>query len=214
MTNNAVLVVVTAEDCGGCRKHKPTLEASKPEFSRFMGQGNFIHVAMPTLDPKKPEFRTSSQAPAIIDGEHIPNINKPGLNRFVTWYPTYVLVSKRSWKDGANLEAEVFGGRMDPKEGMVWAERRESLTQENILNWVKEQLSSNIKFQGTSNTLEVKSPILSLLNAGTVKTPQTPQTPQTTPQVIRDEPDIFTVPTVEVCRYRISARDGGYLPWK
>lgn len=131
MSQKPVLVIVTANNCGGCRVFKD--KVLNDLLSRVTGLADAVHIELPSVSSPIP-----SQYPQ-------------DLKRLIGWFPTLILVPAASWRAGGSINGSVFNGeiqqgRVVPKQG--------GISTEEIIKWISEsQLSnrSNVP-QGGSST--------------------------------------------------------------
>ena len=137
MTDNAVFIFVSAGNCGGCVRFKEHFwERTKAELAKITGL-RVVDMPVPKL------------------GEPLPPDAHRDLARFVSWYPTFILINKSSYEK-VKLEGVVFNGVEGKVVGgaegrakwdLVPVAQRRATDNVSVVSWVKEQLSSNPIFK-------------------------------------------------------------------
>lgn len=129
MTENAVFIFVSAGNCGGCIRFKQHFwERTKAELAKIAGL-RIVDMPINKL------------------GDSLPPDAHRDLPRFVSWYPTFILVSKSSY-DKAKLEGVVFNGvEGKAKWELAPVAQRRPTDDVTVVAWVKEQLSGNPVFR-------------------------------------------------------------------
>lgn len=129
MTDNGVFIFVSAGNCGGCERFKKNFwEKTKSELNKIAGL-SIVEVPLNKI------------------GDKLPPSAHPNLDKYIGWYPTFILVSKSSY-DKKQLDGVVFNG-IEGKhryELSPIAQRR-ATDDINIVAWVKEELNNNPIFK-------------------------------------------------------------------
>ena len=130
MTENAVFIFVAAGNCGGCIRFKQHFwDKTRAELNKIGGV-RVIEINITKL------------------GDPLPPDAHGDLQRFVSWYPTFILASKASY-DKNRIEGIVYNG-VDNKMGkcdLVAPGERKPVDHTSIVAWVKEQMTHNSIFK-------------------------------------------------------------------
>ena len=129
MSEKAVFIFVSAGNCGGCIRFKKDFwDKTKVDLSKIPG----LHV---------------SEVAVLKIGDSLPPNAHKDLVRFVSWYPTFILVSKASYDKG-KLEGVVFNGvENKTKWELVPLAQRKPTDQATVVSWVKQELADNSLFK-------------------------------------------------------------------
>lgn len=157
MESKAVFVLVTARNCPHCTNFRKNWA----EIKRALVETGLIET------PIDIEVNSLSEAPD-------PTVYPPDLKRWVTWYPNFLLFTKKSWQSAqpglnGSLEGHIFNGTMEGN--MVKYLGNGNPTRENLVAWVKSRSSSTNKVNPMGS-----SAILSMLAAGSSSNASTTST--------------------------------------
>jgi len=126
-----VLVVITADTCGGCVMFKQRVWQQLKQRIQQSGKVQLVEINLPTVRDRIP-----SQYPT-------------GLQKWVGWYPTLALFTPSSWKSGGQLQGSVFNGFLEgDKIKMVPQNQARAMTVEDIMDWIDREIASPTFVQG------------------------------------------------------------------
>nr|QBK90752.1 MAG: thioredoxin-fold protein [Pithovirus LCPAC201] len=136
----ATLVIVTAQNCGGCAYYKRKTEAnlhsaiklySNNRKSRGVGGIDVINISLES---------TRSPSSSILDRYH------PDLKSYVGWFPTFLLFSDKRWKNkDIKLEGLVYNG-VNRNGRWELSKSPTSTDQSHIMGWIKNSITQNSLF--------------------------------------------------------------------
>lgn len=132
MNSEAVFIFVAAQGCGGCISFKKNQWAATEAALRGINNLTVIPIEVSRV------------------GAALPSSTPKDLSRFVSWYPTFILVTKESWHKNSSLEGVVFNGAQGKSKGaivtMAPESQRKPLDTTNLVNWVKAEMATNPLF--------------------------------------------------------------------
>ena len=128
-----ILIITLAPKgkCNNCDQYKSEVE--KPLIKKLKGDGR-VDIIQLTVVGNTPGKR--------IEGEYV----HPRLNSWITWWPSFILVTHSSWNnERAPLQGAVYGGRLSKEE--KWIENPGSYDYtsiEKISTWIDEVLRTPV----------------------------------------------------------------------
>lgn len=145
MSDRVVFIFVAAKQCGGCiRFNQNYWDNVEKELAKVN------NLVVRKVEVNRP-------------GDPLPVTEHKDLSKFVSWYPTFILVPQRSFaKD--RLEGLVFNGVSNgDKWTLAPASQRSEINGDKVVEWVKDQMSNNPLFlqkKGVSFGPLAQKPIL------------------------------------------------------
>lgn len=138
----ATLVIVTAQNCGGCAHYKKRTESnlhsaiklySNNRKSRGIGGIDIVNISLES---------TRSPSSGILDRYHL------DLKSYVGWFPTFLLFGDKRWKNkNVKLEGLVYNGEY--RNGRWELSKSPTPTdQSHIMGWIKNSITQNNEFLG------------------------------------------------------------------
>ena len=127
----AVLYIVTARNCGACTRYKQMYrEKTKADLDKIKG------LKVEKIDVNK-------------IGDPLPEAFPKDLQRFIKWYPTFVLVTKTSNDNkGGKLDGVVFNGKENNNSAFEHTgSGGYTLDNVGITKWVKDNLEGGVLFK-------------------------------------------------------------------
>lgn len=145
MSDRVVFVFIAAKQCGGCIRFKQNFwDNTEKELAKI---NNLIVKKVEVTKP----------------GDPLPMIEHKDLAKFVSWYPTFVLIPQRYFSKD-RLEGLVFNGVPNgDKWNLAPASQRLEINGDKVVEWVKEQMANNPLFlqkKGVSFGPLAQKPIL------------------------------------------------------
>lgn len=144
--NRPVFCIVTAKGCPGCdgfKKEQYGVLMKLLESKPLLGRIRVVEIEYPGLGTPLPKKSTNNKYDIPDD-----------LKRFISWFPTFVLINGASWNEGKELAGAVFNGSWN-SNGIIIHDsvfnksspnesRNLRMTNgESIKSWIEEQLSKN-----------------------------------------------------------------------
>lgn len=100
-----VFVIKTANDCGHCRRFKSSGELAQLMSALQSRKYQVVHIDLPSM------------------GSSIPREYPADLARVSGWFPSFIVVPKRSWDQRSVAGARVFPSNTSPTVAniLAWA---------------------------------------------------------------------------------------------
>lgn len=116
MSHKPVLVVVTADNCGGCSVFKQRVMSDLVRDAE--AHVEVVKINLPSMSsPIPPQYPQD-------------------LRRLIAWYPTLILIPYTSWRSGGNMNGCVFNGEIT--NGRVIS-KGGGISCQEIIRWVKDE---------------------------------------------------------------------------
>ncbi len=160
-----VLLLVMSDTCGACQKFKVTALPSIEKEIKKQGNVELLKLEFPIMQISTDDVDSKFEY-------------HPELNKFVTWFPTFILVPDNLWFDkGSKLSCLVKDkegvdkSMEDRRKGIVpqpGDKRYPDYSKDSILDWIKTSLSSDSIF---TKRPELKGPLVKNTSDGKVSVP-------------------------------------------
>ena len=124
-----IMILVTAGNCGNCQKFKPVWPKIRNNIEK-LGVVRVHEAEVPVMFTSLP-----------------PQFPKD-LNRFIGFYPTFLLVEGNTWNASLNskdikIDARVYNGEFSGGRMMI-KDARLGYTEDNLISWINSEVKKHV----------------------------------------------------------------------